>query len=190
MAGDREPTDQVFQLKIVLRGSDPPIWRRIQVPADMTLAGLHAVVQVAMGWQNCHLHQFEVAGVTYASDDGGGWGPAPKDERRSTLAQVLQPGRSIVYEYDFGDGWEHDVEVERVLGAGETTGSPTCVAGERACPPEDCGGVVGYQELLAALVDPGHVEHDGLLEWVGGQFDPEAFHVETVNRALALVGWR
>lgn len=151
----------------------------------MTLAELHRVLQVAMGWDDYHLHEFEIAGVRYGTDDGEGWGPAPKDERRTRLDRVARKGTRFTYEYDFGDGWEHDVEVEDVLDAEAGEAYPACTAGERACPPEDCGGVWGYGELLAAIADPDHDEHEALLEWVGGAFDPEHLDLAGVNRVLA-----
>ncbi|MGH9184303.1 MAG: plasmid pRiA4b ORF-3 family protein, partial [Acidimicrobiales bacterium] len=173
MAASGSSTTKVHQLKVVLRGAEPPIWRRLQVPAAMTLADLHRVVQVAMGWEDYHLHQFEIAGVTYGIDDRQGWGPAPKDERRATLDRVARKGTTLTYEYDFGDSWDHDIKVEKVLDAEDGKSYPVCVAGERACPPEDSGGVWGYEVFLAALADPDHDEHDQFLEWVGGEFDPE-----------------
>ncbi len=160
------------------------------MPASTTLAELHALLQAAMGWEDYHLHQFEIAGVTYSTDDGEGWGPAPKDERRARLDRVARKGTRLVYEYDFGDSWEHDIKVEDVLDAEDGKVYPACVAGERACPPEDCGGVWGYEEFLAALADSHHDEHDHLLEWVGGEFDPERLDLAAVNRALAPTGRR
>jgi hypothetical protein len=185
MAASSSSTAKVHQLKVVLQGAEPPIWRRLQVPASMTLAELHAVLQVAMGWEDCHLHQFEIAGVTYGVDDGEGWGPAPKDERRARLDRVARKGTRVVYQYDFGDSWEHDIDVEDVIAAEEGKAYPICVDGERACPPEDCGGIWGYEEFLAAVADPDHDEHDRFLEWVGEEFDPERFDLAAVNRALA-----
>lgn len=186
MAVSRSSPAKVHQLKVVLRGSEPPIWRRLQVPSTTTLAELHGVLQVAMGWEDYHLHQFEIARVTYGIDDGEGWGPAPKDERRTRLDRVARKGTSLVYEYDFGDSWEHDITVDDVFAAEEGKTYPTCTAGERACPPEDCGGIWGYEEFLGALADPDHEEHDRLLEWVGGEFDPERFDLAGVNRVWAL----
>lgn len=155
------------------------------MPGSITLADLHGVVQVAMGWQGYHLHQFEIAGVTYGTDDGEGWGPAPEDERRTRLDSVAGKGTTFSYEYDFGDSWEHDIDVEEVLEAETGKAYPACIAGERSCPPEDCGGTWGYENLLAALANPDHDQHDELLVWVGGRFDPEYLDIVAVNRALA-----
>ncbi len=186
MARSASPTVNVHQIKVVLRGAEPPIWRRLQVPASMTLADLHHVLQVAMGWGDCHLHQFTIAGVRYGIDDGEGWGLACKDERHAKLYQVARKGARFVYEYDFGDGWEHDIIVENVSPVEEAY--PVCLAGEQACPPEDCGGVWGYDDFLRALADPAHEDREELLEWVGEEFDPERFDLAAVNRALAPAG--
>lgn len=184
--GKRSPT--VHQLKITLRGTSPPVWRRVQVRSSTTLGELHRVIQMAMGWEDCHLHEFDVGGTRYGTDDGEGWGPPPKDEWRSKLARVAPAGSRFRYEYDFGDSWEHDVAVEKVLPAEPTTVYPVCLAGRRACPPEDCGGVWGYSEMLAALDDPDHKEHESHLEWVGGVFDSEAFDPGEVNTRLLGLG--
>jgi len=177
-------TTKIHQLKVVVQGADPPIWRRLHVPATTTLADLHMVLQVAMGWEDCHLHQFHIAGKIYGIDDGEGWGPAPIDERRTRLDQLGRKGTRFTYEYDFGDSWEHDITVEAVLDADNGTTSPACVAGERACPPEDCGGVWGYEQLLAAIAYPDHDDHDHFLEWVGDEFDPARLDLAAINRAL------
>ena len=184
MAGSGSYTP-IYQLKVALRGAEPPIWRRLQVPAGMKLAELHRALQVAMGWDDYHLHEFEVAGVRYGADDGEGWGPAPKDERRTRLDRVASKGTRFTYEYDFGDGWEHDIEVEDVLDAEAGKAYPVCTAGQRACPPEDCGGVWGYEGFLAAVSDPSHEDHERQLEWVGGEFDPEHLDLAAVNQVLA-----
>jgi hypothetical protein len=186
VARSASPTVNVHQIKVVLRGAEPPIWRRLQVPASMTLADLHHVLQVAMGWGDCHLHQFTIAGVRYGIDDGEGWGLACKDERRAKLYQVARKGATFGYEYDFGDGWEHDIFVENVIPV--EAAYPVCLAGERACPPEDCGGVWGYDDFLRALADPAREDGEELLEWVVGEFDPERFDLAAVNRALAPAG--
>jgi hypothetical protein len=178
---------QVYQLKITLLGSQPPIWRRFQVPSDMNLAKLHQVIQYVMGWEDSHMHQFKVGktyyGTTYPDDFDGM--PETKDERKARLQELApRPKAKFVYEYDFGDSWEHEVVLEKILPPEPGTKYPVCSEGKRACPPEDCGGVWGYADLLDTIKDPNHPEHEDMLEWLGGEFDPEAFDVEAVNKAL------
>jgi hypothetical protein len=163
----------VFQLKATILGIKPPVWRRVLVAESSTLLDLHNVLQGAFGWYDCHLHEFEIDGSRYGTDDGETWGPPVKDERRTRLGRVAREGTTMRYVYDFGDDWVHKVVVEKVLPADPKISYPVCIAGKRACPPEDCGGVWGYQQFLAAISDPDHPEHEEMLEWVGGAFDPE-----------------
>lgn len=173
----------IYQLKITLRELDPPVWRRLLVPADTTLGDLNFILQAAMGWTNSHLHQFTIADVDYSDprfelDDA-------EDEFGATLAEVAPREQlRFMFRYDFGDGWDHEVAIEKILPPETGKRLPCCVAGERACPPEDCGGVWGYQEFLKAIRDPKHEEHDAMLEWFGGAFDPDAFDVATLNKRL------
>jgi hypothetical protein len=174
----------IYQLKVTLKGSKPPIWRRIQIASNISLAKLHRILQTAMGWTDSHLHQFVVGGTYYGT-------PTPEfdfeveDEGKIKLSQAA-PGvkKKIVYEYDFGDGWEHEILVEKILQSEPGVRYPVCLAGKRACPPEDCGGVWGYESLLEALRDPEHPEHNDMLEWVGGDFDPEAFDLDSIKQDL------
>jgi Plasmid pRiA4b ORF-3-like protein len=176
---------RAYQLKVTIVGTKPPVWRRVLVPEDITLARLHGVFQAAFGWWDCHLHEFEIDGVRYGIDDGEDWRP-PKDERRARLGNVAKAGSSFLYVYDFGDDWRHKVVVEKVLAGAAGRKYPSCTGGRRACPPEDCGGVWGYEEFLAAIGDPEHDEHESMLEWVGGSFDPEAFDPADFEHRLNL----
>jgi len=183
MAKTAEPV--VYQLKVTLDETDPPVWRRLLVPASISLKQLHGVLQKAMGWTNSHLHQFEVRDRTYGIPDPE-FGENTLDEARARLDQVLTREKdTIIYEYDFGDGWIHKVALEKIAKPVEGVVVPSCIAGARACPPEDCGGVWGYQEFLQAVGDPSHPEHEEMLEWIGGPFDPESFEVTEVNKRLA-----
>lgn len=178
--------DDIFQVRVTLVDVEPPIWRRLLVPQGLTLPRLHAVLQVVMGWTNSHLYQFKVGDVCFAEPHEE-FEPGPIDNRRITLNQIApRRGLTCIYEYDFGDGWEHLIEVEDELPVETVAGQvPRCVGGTRACPPEDCGGPYGFAEFLQAIRNPDHPEHDGYLEWAGREFDPEAFDLEGVNRVLA-----
>jgi hypothetical protein len=168
-------------LKVVLRGVRPPVWRRLLVPASMTLAELHSVLQTAMGWSGGHLYAFDVGGVSYG--DVEEFEGEVGNDTRVRLASVVKQVAKFRYEYDFGDGWEHDVIIEEVQLA-TSMRAPLCLAGRRACPPEDCGGPWGYAHLLEVLADPGHPEHDELSAWVGGRFDPAEFDVNATSDLL------
>jgi hypothetical protein len=151
----------------------------------MTLPRLHRVFQVAMGWTDSHLHEFTIGGQRFGqpSPESPGYYVIP--ERSVRLDQVTFPSITrFEYLYDFGDGWHHEVRVEKILPAEPGVHCPRCLAGARACPPEDCGSYPGYVELVDALADPEHARHDELLEWVGGHFDPESFDLDTVNHRL------
>lgn len=190
--GAPAPGEPVFQVKITLADvADPPVWRRVLVPAGIRLDQLHRVVQAAMGWEDYHLHVFSDA------DGAGRYGvPDPElgfsDERTATLGDLVGgAGGRARYSYDFGDDWEHDLVVEQVLAAEPGVAYPVCVAGEGACPPEDCGGAWGYQHLREVLADPADPEHEELLAWLGlakgADFDPHGFDLEQANRALTAV---
>lgn len=177
----REP---VLQLKVSLVGaSKPPVWRRLLVPATVHLDRLHGVIQAAMGWDDYHLHAFTAGGVDYGPPDAE---LDFRDEGSTPLKKVIgDVGQRMRYTYDFGDNWEHDIVVEKVLAAEPGRRYPVCLAGKGRCPPEDCGGVWGYAELRETLADPGHDEHQDMLEWLGletaAEFDPEAFDCEDVS---------
>jgi hypothetical protein len=185
MAGKTQ-TREIYQLKVTLEVIRPPIWRRLQVPAGITLAQLHAIIQAAMGWWDYHLHQFTIGGQYFGV-------PHPDyddyvemhDEARVRLNHII-PGADFKfgYEYDFGDSWEHEILVEKVLEAEAGQNYPVCVRGRRACPPEDVGGFWGYAQFLEAMRDPNHPEHQSYTEWIGGEFDPEALDLDEINAAL------
>jgi hypothetical protein len=212
---------RICEIRITLNGIKPPIWRRVAVPSDITLGELHEVIQIVMGWMNCHLHQFilrdknlkptrrEIArqfrqdawdetfigrmrgerifvpcGPEYGDLDMEG-----EDEDAVTLVEVCpKVKKKLIYEYDFGDGWQHTIEVQKITEPQDGIEYPVCLAGKRACPPEDCGGVWGYHEMLAAVSDPNHEMHEEYAEWLSDDFDPEAFDLDQVNAVLAR--WR
>jgi hypothetical protein len=184
-----EKPQEIYQIKVTLLGADPPIWRRLLVPAEVTLERLHHVLQLAMGWEDCHMHEFRVGKQRFGTPDPmeeAFGGPRTASERTARLCDVLgRVGAKAVYTYDFGDTWEHGIVVEKRLAPEPGRGYPVCLAGERHGPPEDCGGIPGFYNLLDAIGDPAHEEHEELLEWLGEDFDPAAFSVEEVNRELA-----
>jgi hypothetical protein len=174
----------IYQCKISLKGIIPPIWRKFQVRSDITLYRLHLVLQSVMGWQNYHLYEFAIEGVLYSEPSDEEWYKA-KNARQVKLNRVIEgAGSKFIYLYDFGDDWQHALKVEKVLPPNPDIRYAVCLAGGRACPPEDCGGTWGYMNMLEALKDPKHEEHASFLVWLGGGFDPEAFELDRVNTEL------
>lgn len=174
----------IYQLKITLEHIRPPIWRRMQVPGAVLLPHLHRLIQVVMGWEDAHLHAFRVGTIAYGLPDSelDDW---MQDERRIRLSQIAPVEKSkFRYEYDFGDDWHHLVVVEKIAPVERGKIYPVCLAGKRACPPEDCGGPWGYSEFLEAISNPEHEQHEELLGWIGGEFDPETFDVAEVNEEI------
>jgi Plasmid pRiA4b ORF-3-like protein len=174
---------QIFVLRVTLGDIVPPVWRQIAVPGGFTLDRLHRTVQLALGWQDCHLHSFEIGGVQYGVPDPDGM-PEIRDEMDARLDAVLGKDSRLTYVYDFGDWWEHRITVEDVLFAEPDVRYPVCFDGEGACPPEDVGGAYGYARFLEALADPAHEEHDATREWFGDRRDEREFDAA---RATALM---
>jgi len=175
----------LYQLRVELKGGQPPIWRRFQVKGETTLFKLHRVLQVVMGWHNYHLHEFRIRDLSFGE-------PVPEqgldfiDERAIKLTQIAPScRRKFEYIYDFGDGWQHEVTVEKGVDKQAGVHYPICIEGARACPPEDVGGIGGYAIFLKAIRNSRHAEHKQYLEWIGGHFDPEAFDLDAVNRELS-----
>ncbi|MCX2970493.1 MULTISPECIES: plasmid pRiA4b ORF-3 family protein [Streptomyces] len=176
------PSGAVLQIKVTLADIRPPIWRRLQVPADITLDRLHRVIQTAMSWEGNHLHVFETPMGAFGRPDTE---LGHRDEREVSLRSVAPAvGDRIGYTYDFGDNWLHHIQTEKALNGVPGTAYPRCVTGRRACPPEDCGGPWGYGELLVAVADPEHEEHRLITEWLDGPFDPEYLDVDRANKLL------
>ena len=192
MTASKQEGRPAYQLKVTLVGIKPPIWRRIQVPGGMNLGALHRVLQEVMPWEDDHLHEFVIHGKRYGMSELPGIGfDEPEDECGVTLEEVVSGENArFVYTYDFGDGWEHRITVEKICPLEPEKRCPVCLAGKRACPPEDCGGAWGYVDLLEAIKDPSHSDHEDLLDWIGGdpaKLDPEAFDIDEVNRRLAKI---
>ncbi|MCY7284275.1 MAG: plasmid pRiA4b ORF-3 family protein [Cyanobacteria bacterium CAN_BIN43] len=191
MADQKQSTSsKIYQLKITLKDIRPPIWRRVQVRSDSTLAQLHWVIQSSMGWTNSHLHSFNIQGTEYGvpMPEFAVDGMTVSDEQTVKLSKVI-PGEKFKfsYVYDFGDSWEHEILIEKVLEVDPTFDYPNCITGKRACPPEDSGGVWGYRNFLEATQDLDHPEHEEMLAWVGRFFDPEDPDLEDVNPQLKMI---
>lgn len=181
---DKKQNVSIYQLKVTLKGINPPIWRRIQVTSDTSLSKLHYILQIVMGWTDSHLHQF-VAGQTYYGIPDPDDFREVKNEARYKISQVTTREKmKFLYEYDFGDSWHHEILIEKILQPEPGVRYPLCLAGKRACPPEDCGGVWGYADLLDAIKDPSNPEHRAMMDWVGSDFEPEAFDVDAFNQML------
>ena len=183
----REPIT-LYQLKIALPYIEPAIWRRLEVSGEATFRALHESIQVAMGWEDCHLWAFyaddtEISPESEHSPFPGA--PRARSADNFTLNEILAKRRiKFRYEYDMGDSWLHEIEVEKVGFVEQGVQYPRCTGGARACPPEDCGGFPGYVNILEAMSDPKHPEREDLLEWIGEDFDSEAFNLDAVNRRL------
>lgn len=184
----RKKFDRVFQFKITLKDIKPPIWRRIQVPETYTFWDLHVAIQDAMGWFDSHLHHFEILNPSIGMEEEIG---IPDEEfewdrlilpgwKQKIADYFLMNNTESDYVYDFGDNWEHTVKLEKILPRQEKVKYPICIDGKRACPPEDCGGPWGYKDFLEAIIDPDHEQHEELLNWIGGSFDPEHFDTKEV----------
>lgn len=186
--------DYAFQIRIELLGVEPPVWRRIQIAQAATFWDLHVAIQDAMGWQDSHLHAFRFVGsdltLGIPDEDGGddddtqpGWRTGIRDKLGYHTPLAL-------YEYDFGDSWLHEVRFEKMVEAEAKASAPRCVDGARRCPPEDCGGPGGYEELLRVLADPDDDDHESMREWCGGRFDPEEFDAQRVRFQDPAKRWR
>ncbi len=172
----------VISLKVTLRDSKPPIWRRLLMPGEMTLQDLHEAIQATMGWYGGHLHAFSLGGTEYGDPEAE---PDFADAAAMTLDRVVKSGaKKFTYTYDFGDDWEHIIVIEKPQAVVPGQYYPACVAGKRACPPEDCGGMPGYEQMLEIIANPKHPQHKDQMEWLGAPFDPEEFSVEDADTAL------
>jgi hypothetical protein len=172
----------IYQIKVTLRDSKPPIWRRVQVPGDATLADLHDIIQAVMSWWDYHLHQF-IVGESYYGVPHPDYMMDMLDETEVRLNEIADEGAKFFYEYDFGDSWLHTLDVEKVMQPEPGQEYPVCLKGRRATPPEDVGGIWGYERYLEAMENPDHPEHEMYMGW-RGEFEPEAFDLDEVNAEL------
>jgi len=179
----------IYQLKVLLADSKPPIWRRLLVHSNINLNVLHTAIQCSMGWLDCHLHQFEKDKAIYGIPDdefAGDFGVDIEDESKYKLSDILKKEKdSLIYEYDFGDSWMHKVVLEKIIPFEISSPLAKCIKGKRSCPPEDCGGIWGYQNLLDIINDPSDSEYEEMLDWLGGKFDPEHFSLSETNNMLS-----
>ncbi len=178
----------IYEMKVSLKDYRPPIWRRFHVPGRITLYKLHRVLQTVMGWDNYHLYEFRVGEQRYGEPDPDHQVEV-KSARRFKVDDVFTiEGARFTYIYDFGDGWIHQVLIERILLSEKELKCPVCIEGKRACPPEDCGGTGGYANLLRIIGNPQDEEYKRMMEWLGGGFDPKHFDMDAVNRGLKRIG--
>jgi Plasmid pRiA4b ORF-3-like protein len=182
----RNPNKTVVTLRISLVDHTPTIWRRLLVPGEFKLSRLHEIFQAAMGREDYHLHSFEIDGQRYGMPDPD-WEIDDIDERGVVFADVVTARTRFFCEYDFGDSWRHEVVTESGGPVPLVLKFTTCIDGQRACPPEDCGGTNGYDSLLEAIGDPSHEEHAHYVDWAGRAFDPEFFDLAVVNAAVQRV---
>lgn len=170
-----------LQLHIELRGTKPKVWRRVLVPQTITLIQLHRVIQAAFGWGGGHLHEFMAGEQRYGTLDPDYDTPGSVQSERTTLTRALAHASVIDYVYDFGDNWRHRIKLEKTLVSDPQLDSPLCVGGANATPPDDCGGVPGYYDFVAAVTDLAHPEHAEMTEWIGRPWDPTEFDLVNVN---------
>jgi len=180
--------NKIYQVQIALKGSKPKIWRRLLIESDLRLSDFHIIIQVAMGWTNSHFHQFVKNGINfrvkYPDDDF--WDEHEDvDYKKTKVSALLKKEKDkLVYEYDFGDSWDHDIILEKILPKDDNAFYPICLAGKMKCPPEDCGGISGFEDMLEILKDPSHEEYEEYIVWTGGGFDPKEFDKEALNETL------
>jgi len=186
--------NMTYQIQIALKNFTPKIWRRILINSETSLANFHKIIQTTMGWTNSHLHQFVKGKTNYVNSAGidDFWTPLSLcnevnyEKKKTKVSDLLVCEKDrMVYEYDFGDGWGHNIILEKILPPDKNLKHPVCIAGKNNCPPEDCGGVWGYSDMLEILKDPLHEEYEEYLEWMGDDFDPKFFDKEEVNEMLA-----
>lgn len=174
---------KIVQLKIELKGSKPLIWRRLQVPNNITFNRLHKILNTAMGWYESHLYLFELADFRIGDkewDDSGDW----LSDKKVKLSEMIQNAKTFVYLYDFGDGWQHKIKIEKILEVDTDQKYPVCIGGANNCPPEDCGGLGGFEDFKTIITDKNHPEYGHLFEWYGREYDATEFSVEDTNATL------
>lgn len=173
----------VYQIKISLLETDPLIWRRVLVPGEFSLAQLHEAAQVVMGWGNMHLYEFRIGEICFSEPDEEFPGRFQDSSKVTISKLIVRLPKQFFYTYDFGDSWDHEFKIEKELFWEKNVHYPHCTDGERACPPEDCGGIPGYEDILESLTKPRKKNNKDMIEWFG-DFDPAHFSVEETNKKL------
>ncbi|MGV8962293.1 MAG: plasmid pRiA4b ORF-3 family protein [Candidatus Saccharimonadaceae bacterium] len=185
--------NKTYQIKITLKGSKPSIWRRLLIPSDLLLSDFHKIIQSTMGWTNSHLHQFKHNRAYYAPKndvDDFGFDDYQINYSKIKVGTLLKNEKDkMVYEYDFGDGWEHNIVLEKIENISRDKKEVTCLTGKNNCPPEDCGGIDGYYNLLEIIQNPNHELYEEYTEWLGREFDPTHFDLEEINEMLRSEDW-
>jgi len=185
--------NDIIQLKITLKETAPSIWRRILVDKSTNFSQLHSILINTMGWSGGHLYEFNINGFRIGEpyEDDGGWGGKIVDASKETLgANILNKKGKFMYTYDFGDDWRHEIKIEKFLEKDENVIYPICIDGEQNCPPDDCGGVWGFYDLLETIKNKKHPDHKDMLEWLGEDYDATFFDKESVNEILSNYGNR
>lgn len=184
----RKKSNLIYQFKITLKDINPPIWRRIQVPKTYTFWELHVAIQDAMGWYDCHLHEFKLINpltdteinIGIPDEEYEDYKVLPSWKQKIANYFILE-NQWVNYIYDFGDYWKHRITLEKILPIEKNITYPRCIKGRRACPPEDCGGPYNYDDFLESIRNPNDEQHEEMLEWVGGEFDSEHFDPNEVT---------
>jgi hypothetical protein len=184
--------DEIIQLKITLRWTKPPIWRRVLVESKTTFYELHHIIQMAMGWENSHLFEFKVHNYRIGEpnedfDDFFSISHLVDASTVSLDSVISETKEKFEYEYDFGDGWNHQILVEKFLSRDNKIKYPVCTAGKLNCPPEDCGGIGGFYGLLDIISNKRHPNYNEMAEWLGGDYDPDYFNIEKINKNLRIL---
>jgi hypothetical protein len=177
---------RIYQIKVTLNHTKPPIWRRFLIKSDVNLQELHDVLQTVMGWYDYHLYLFEKDHEEFSDPSRWDNDPGIKNAKKTLLSSLLRtPGSSLIYRYDMGDDWEHKLVLEEILESKPGEQYPVCIAGRRNCPPEDCGGAYGYAQMLAVLSDPNHEDYEEMREWTDEDWDPAEFDRDMINSILS-----
>jgi hypothetical protein len=177
-------SQDAYQLKISIDHIKPAIWRRVIIESDMKLPDLHKVIQTVMGWYNSHLHAFRIDDTVYSEPDEDALSEYVDYRKVRLNAVITNEKEKFNYDYDFGDGWEHTIVLEKIIPKDKNIKYPICIDGKRNCPPEDCGGPGGYEDLMEIINDPANDRYEEMTEWLGGGYDPEEFNIDFVNESL------